>query len=286
MSYLERTFQLTRGVGPWREKDLWARGLATWTDFERAAGQGEVMGHRLDEPLLAAIARARRALGAGDLPSLAALVPVREHWRLFPHFVEEAVFFDIEADGDEVPTVVGLMDRHGVATYRRGHTLSEVGSRLGESRIWVTFNGSAFDVPVLRRALEGLAEPLVHLDLRFLVRRANLKGGLKAVEKSLGLHRPPHLEGVRGFDAIRLWREWTINGSVEALRLLVEYNLYDAVNLRAVLEWTCWRIAELSAWEMQRGAVFERGDVLYDVSRLVLAQGDAGEQGASGRSGC
>ncbi len=36
---LQRTFQHIPGVGPWREKDLWARGFRTWDDFP-AAGTG------------------------------------------------------------------------------------------------------------------------------------------------------------------------------------------------------------------------------------------------------
>lgn len=274
MEFLPRTFQLIKGVGPWRERDLWARELATWADYERELSRAPpVLGSRLDSELGERIARARRALAEKDLPTLARMVPPREHWRLYGHFIEDAAFFDIEADGDQIPTVVGVMDRDGVATFRRGHTLEgALPERLARSRLWVTFNGGAFDIPVLRRTFEGLAEPAVHLDLRFLIRRAGLRGGLKGVEKALGLHRPPHLEGVRGFDAIRLWREWTENRTVEALRILIEYNLYDAVNLRAVLEWTAWRLAELSGWSVERGRIFERGDVLYDVSRLVLAE--------------
>jgi len=271
VEFLPRTFQLIKGVGPWRERDLWARELATWDDYEREVSRASVLGARLDLELLERIGEARRALAEKNLSALARLVPPREHWRLYGHFIEEAAFFDIEADGDQVPTVVGVMDRDGVATFRRGHTLDALPERLARSRLWVTFNGGAFDIPVLRRTFEGLAEPAVHLDLRFLIRRAELRGGLKGVEKALGFHRPPHLEGVRGFDAIRLWREWTENQTVEALRILVEYNLYDAVNLRSVLEWTVWRLAELSGWTVERGRTFERGDVLYDVSRLVLS---------------
>lgn len=273
MQFLERTFQLIKGVGPWRERDLWARDLATWSDFEKAAAQDVVMSKRLDEELLEAIPRARRALETNDLEALAKLVPVREHWRLYGHFIDEAAFFDIEADGDNVPTVVGVMDREGVATFRRGHSLQQLPDRLAKSRIWVTFNGAVFDVPVLRHAFEEFPTPLVHLDLRFLIRHAKLKGGLKGVEEKLGLHRPPHLKGVKGLDAIRLWREWNETRDPKALRILVEYNLYDAVNLRSVLEWTLWRAAELNAWDVERRPIFERGDVLYDVTRLVLAQG-------------
>jgi len=272
MEFLPRTFQLTSGVGPWREKDLWARELATWEDFERAAAQGVVMSARLDRDLLAAIDAARRALSDRDLAALAALLPAREHWRLYGHFPDAAAFFDIEADAEHSPTVVGVMDRAGLATFRRGHTLDQVPARLGASALWVSFNGGAYDVPALQRHFAAFPVPVAHVDLRFLIRRARLQGGLKAVERELGLGRPPHLEGVRGLDAIRLWREWTFNRELTALRLLVEYNLHDAINLRSVLEWTAWRLAEQYAWGVERGPIFQRGDVLYDLSRLVLAQ--------------
>lgn len=273
MKFLERTFQLTKGVGPWRERDLWARELATWADFERAASQGVVMNERLDRELLEAIAAARVALNAHDLKTLATLVSPREHWRLYGHFMEDAAFFDIEADGDNVPTVVGVMDREGLATFRRGQTLDQLPARLARSSIWVTFNGSVFDVPVLEGAFDEIEfpKPVVHLDLRFLIRHAKLKGGLKGVEDAIGLGRPTHLKGVRGLDAIRLWREWTFNKELGALRLLVEYNLYDAINLRSVLEWTLWRVAELNTWQVEKTPIFERGDVLYDLSRLLLS---------------
>ena len=272
MRFLERTFQLTKGVGPWRERDLWARDLATWADFEAAAARGQVMGERLDRELLEAIGKTRAALNKRSLVDLAALVPAREHWRLYGDFLDQAAFFDIEADGENEPTVVGVMDREGVASFRRGVDLDQFPARLARSPIWVTFNGSVYDVPVLRKAFADFPTPVLHLDLRFLIRHAKLKGGLKGVEDAIGIARPPHLKGVKGLDAIRLWREWTLAKELGALRLLVEYNLYDAINLRSVLEWTLWRIAELNAWQhVERAPIFERGDVLYDVSRLVLS---------------
>lgn len=271
--FIERTFQLTSGVGGWRERDLWARGLATWADFEAAAKSGVVMSAKLDGPLLQKIAEARVALEARDLAALAKLVPIREHWRLYPAFVDQAAFFDIEADNENIPTVVGVMDTAGLASFRRHRTMHEVPARLAKSPIWVTFNGAVFDVPVLEQFFEGhFPKPAVHLDLRFLVRRTHLKGGLKGIEEALHLHRPPHLKGLKGFDAIRLWREFTFNGRLDALRILIEYNLLDAINLRSVLEWTMWRIAELSAWDIEKTPIFERGDVQYDLSRLVLAE--------------
>lgn len=33
MRFLPRTFQLIKGVGPFRERDLWARAISTWEDL-------------------------------------------------------------------------------------------------------------------------------------------------------------------------------------------------------------------------------------------------------------
>jgi uncharacterized protein YprB with RNaseH-like and TPR domain len=265
---IERTFQLVKGVGPWREKDIWAKGFPDWAAFLRA---GEVVASEgIDAELKAAIAKASGA----SLAELAAMIPEREHWRLYPRFVDQAAFLDLEADGDEQITVGGVMDSRGVATFIRGvegeRALEGLPVRLAASPVWVTFNGGTFDIPVLRRHFPGLAKPLVHLDLRFLVRRVRLKGGLKEVEENLGLHRPPHLKGIKGFDAIRLWREWQTTQNPESLRILVEYNLYDAINLRSLVDLCIARAAEQLAWDEPFRAPFERGDVLYDVSKLLL----------------
>jgi len=269
---LERTFQLVKGVGPFLERDLWAKGFDGWASLEAAVAKGaSPLNARLGDKLLTAIAAARAALAGGDLAALAALVPSREHWRLYPHFAAEAAFFDLEADGEDEITVGGLLDRDGVASFRRGLDLDGLPARLATRPIWVTFNGAVFDVPVLRRSFPGTPRPPVHLDLRVILRKVKLHGGLKALEDKLGLGRPPHLRGVKGLDAIRLWREFKEHGRVDALRLLVEYNLYDAINLRTLMEWSVNAIAEAWAWDVPRAPVFERGEVLYDVSRLVLA---------------
>ncbi len=269
---LERTFQLSRGVGPYRERDLWARGVRDWRQFEAQAAEGAVMNERLDRELSGAIAETRAALQAQALEALAGRVPEREHWRLYPYFSERAAFLDVEADGEGALTVAGVLDAAGVGTFIRGRNLHELPVRLANSDVWVTFNGGSFDVPVLKKNFEGLRSPLVHLDLKVILRKVRQQGGLKEIEERLGLGRPPHLKGVRGLDAIRLWREHMASLDPAPLRVLVEYNLYDAVNLKTLLEWAVNAIAEELAWEeWERTPVFGRGDVLYDISRLVLS---------------
>ena len=58
----------------------------------------------------------------------------------------------------------------------------------------------------------------------------------------------------------------------DALRLLAEYNLYDAISLKAVLEHCEARLWARAGFDPgpRPAHGFERGDVLYDISRLVL----------------
>jgi hypothetical protein len=138
---LERTFQLIPGVGPWREKDLWARGIQTWEDFPTA---GTVLGQKLDEGARRRLVLAREALARRDLKALAAMVPPREHWRLYPEFQHEAVYFDIETDGatDQVPTVVALFDDAGLHVFIQGRNMDALPEALAKRRLWVTSRAS------------------------------------------------------------------------------------------------------------------------------------------------
>jgi len=233
---IERTFQFIPGVGPWRERDLWARGVSDWDAFEAASGT--ILSKAKDPVARAWIAKARQARMEGDLAALGAMLPGREHWRLYRAFADRAVFFDIETDGsdEQLPTAVSLFDRDGLHVFVRGQNLSGLPAALAKRSIWVTFNGSCFDVPVLRRHFPRLVSPELHLDLRFIGRRVGLSGGLKQIEGEVGVTRPTHLEGLGGLDAVLLWRAYEETGDPALLRVLVEYNLYDAFNLRALME--------------------------------------------------
>ena len=71
---IERSFQLLPGIGPWRERDLWSRGLLDWGAF-RAAPHLSGLPARQAESLAARIAEAEAALAYRDLACLAALLP-------------------------------------------------------------------------------------------------------------------------------------------------------------------------------------------------------------------
>lgn len=275
---ITRTFQHIPGVGPWREKDLWAKGIDRWSEFPEEAGL--VISRKVDPVARERIAQARAALDERDLGRLAAMFPGREHWRLYREFREQAVFFDIETDGraEQRPTVVSLFSAAGLEIFVQERNLEELPGALARFPIWVTFNGTCFDVPVLERHLPGMIRPLVHLDLRFICRMVGLSGGLKAIEDELGIARPLHLRGVNGYDAVLLWRAYQESKDLEALRFLAEYNLYDTFQLRTVMELTYNRATAQLAFKDEEIPVFERGELLYDVSKLLLALGPEAER--------
>jgi uncharacterized protein YprB with RNaseH-like and TPR domain len=93
----------------------------------------------------------------------------------------------------------------------------------------ITYWGHRFDMPVISRWLGvNLREAFGSRDLADHCHRHGLYGGLKAVERVLGIER--RTDGLNGADAMRLWEEWR-RGDHRSLRRLLLYNEDDVVNL-------------------------------------------------------
>jgi uncharacterized protein YprB with RNaseH-like and TPR domain len=197
------------------------------------------------------------------------MLPRSERWRLHGAFAGETAFLDVETDGEAL-TAVGVLDARGPRLFLAGRDLEAFPEAARGWKVLATYNGLAFDLPVLRRAFPRWRPPAAHVDLRHLWARLGHRGGLKALEEACGMPRPPHLRGLDGRDAIRLWRRH-LEGDAGALRLFAEYNLHDAVNLRTLLDLGYNRMIERLRLPASPLRVSERGDVLYDVTRLVLA---------------
>ena len=235
---LRRTFLHLSGIGPVTEAELWRAGVDDWTTLrERRDRLG------LTSPtfarLEAELGASERALAESDAPWFGRRLPEREHWRLYPEFARRTAFLDIETTGlspyEGVVTVVTVHGGGASRTFVRGEDLEELPAYLRRFPVLATFNGSRFDVPFLRVAFPELEVPPVHIDLRFVLYRLGLAGGLKRIEATLGIGDRTGVEGVGGLDAVRLWAEWR-RGSRAALDRLVRYNRADTVNLEPLLE--------------------------------------------------
>jgi uncharacterized protein len=109
--------------------------------------------------------------------------------------------------------------------------------RLGEAMKGVqdifTYNGSRFDLPFIKASLGvDLESAYRHRDLMYDCWDCRLHGGLKVVEKQLGI--PRRLQGVGGFEAVLLWQRYVNHGDGEALDKLLHYNREDVMNLKVL----------------------------------------------------
>jgi uncharacterized protein YprB with RNaseH-like and TPR domain len=264
---IECSFRIAPGVGAELETRLWRAGVLRWSDYP-AERPGPVPAP-VDARLRAAMARGADALRARDAEALALLLPRAERWRLYSTFREETAFLDVECDGDDV-VAIGILDARGPRLFLAGRDLEAFPEASRGWKLLATFNGLAFDVPALRRTFPGWRPPRAHVDLRHLWARLGHAGGLKQLERETGVGRPPELAGLDGGGAVRLWHAH-LQGDLAALRLLAEYNLHDAVNLRTLLDRGYNRMVERLRLPAAPVPVSERGDVRYDMTRIVMA---------------
>lgn len=96
-----------------------------------------------------------------------------------------------------------------------------------------SYNGSRFDLPFIEAKLGvDLKACFKHTDLMYDCWRHDLKGGLKVVERKLGIERK--LKDVDGYVAVQLWWDYVNNNDEQALQTLLDYNKDDVVNLRVL----------------------------------------------------
>ncbi|MBX0326336.1 ribonuclease H-like domain-containing protein [Oscillochloris sp. ZM17-4] len=145
-------------------------------------------------------------------------------------------YLDIETTFAGSISVIGIYRPDSGTTQLVGGGVSDVNlydALEGVSTI-ITFAGSSFDLPVIRKRLfADLRSEFDHRDLLYVCRRRGLRGGLKVVEQRLGIDRDT--AGITGYDAPRLWDRYETRGEQSALDTLLRYNYEDVVNL-ALLE--------------------------------------------------
>lgn len=242
---LKRTFLHLPAVGPKRELAIWRAGIADWHDFLD-------LGEELLPRMIFRLGRrvVQRSIEALQQPDgaavLAAMLPTAEHWRMWPAF-GRVVFLDIETGGDADQwggvTVVGLYDGREVVQLVADHNMWSINDCMKGYDVVVTFSGSSFDIPVLKQNFPLIYIPPIHIDLRWVLKRLGYKGGLKRIEKQLGINRPDEVNGMDGYRAVLLWKAHQA-GDPHALQTLLAYNAEDIINLKPILQFA---VAELRA---------------------------------------
>ncbi len=229
---LKHSFIHLPGIDSSTEESLWERGIETWDDLA-----SDEIGQ--DPDVAAAIEESSAEFERRNAAYFSDRMPAHEAWRLYPDFIEETVFLDIETTelgGDAFTTICGVLDTSGFSAFTRGDEMDLLTDYLDQFKLIVTFNGRSFDVPFLRKELgPRVLKNAAHMDLMYVLRRLGLKGGLKKIEQSLGVGRPSALSTLDGRDAISLWH-MAEEGESEALDTLIRYNAEDVLVLPRLAE--------------------------------------------------
>ncbi len=232
---LEHTFIHIQGIGAKTEQRLWEQGIHSWSDFLASANPVFSLGRDqfIRQELENSIAHQQ------DVGFFSERLTTGEMWRVFDTFKSKVVYLDIETTGgyqgvDDI-TVIGIYDGHSVQSFVNGRNLEDFEIAVSSYDLVVTFNGASFDLPFIRRWFPGISLPPGHIDLRFLLKKLGYTGGLKKIEKDLGIDRDKEIHGVDGLEAVWLWQAWQ-QGDEKALETLIQYNRADIVNLAPLME--------------------------------------------------
>lgn len=231
---LRNTFCFLPGIGPKTEKKLWKNGIKEWNDFIGKEVPGVKKRKQEHDNTLRTF---REAALKGDSKLLGKKIPP---WRLWEEFKDEACYLDIETHGEYGNvTVIGMYNGQTTKTLVKGVNLTRKAflEEIRKHKILVTFNGKAFDIPVLEKYFGWKCE-VPNIDLMHVCRKLGMTGGLKKIEKEMGIKRCHEVANVVGADAPVLWDWWHATGDKYYLELLVKYNEEDIINLEPIAKKT------------------------------------------------
>ena len=233
---LKQTFRHIQGIGERTEKRLWKAGVTSWEQFLDNPTLGRLPQWRQDEARFE-LERSLIALEKRDAQYFITRLPHQLHWRLYAEFSERVAYLDIETTGlgaeESMITVIGIYDGERPRVYVHGQNLEQFVRDIDTFTLLVTYNGKQFDLPFLRTKL-GIPLKQAHIDLRYPLAALGYRGGLKKIEKRLGLERPGLVSQLDGWCAVVLWRYYE-RGEAGALETLLHYNLEDVIHLPALL---------------------------------------------------
>ena len=229
-------------IGPQRETKLRQEGCGCWADIISAPHPYAGLDVFAWEEICAAAELSLRALEACDVVYFTSRLPPLEQWRVLAQWFEQASYFDIETSGldaDSTVTLVCCFHEGQPLRFLADDNLDDFLDLLESVKLLVSFNGASFDVPRVLDRFHIPDLPCAHVDLRWLCHHAGWRGGLKKLERALGLRRPADLDGLGGAEAVWLWQAWSEQGDAQAKRTLERYCSADTVMLKLLAGRLC-----------------------------------------------
>ena len=237
---LQNTFVHILGISKEKEKEIWSNNIYNWNEFIE---DNDVLSDRIHSYVMDSL----QAYREKDFRFFLRHIPPHLHWRAYPDLRGRCCFLDIETTGldkhnDDI-TVIGVYDGNESKFFVNGKNLWRFSREIVKYDMIVTFNGKCFDIPFIKSKFPRLDLNKFHVDLRFAMRRIGYTGGLKRIEKMMGLHRDDQICEVDGFEAVRLWFRYK-KGDHNALDLLLRYNKADIENLKVLMDFTFEKLKE------------------------------------------
>lgn len=231
---LENTFCHINGIGEKTESRLWQAGVTDWRSWREVVGVSLSQRARMEIPWI--FEQSLEALEENRPSFFSSRLKSGDVWRLFTSFRQSTAYVDIETTGlgDYADiTTIALYDGEQVRHYVNGENLEQFTEDVYDYTVLVSYNGKSFDIPVLEDYFK-ISLPQAQIDLRFVLAKLGLKGGLKGCERQVGINRGA-LDGVDGSFAVHLWQLYQNENEPKALETLLAYNIEDTVNLERLL---------------------------------------------------
>jgi len=233
---LFNSFTFVKGIGVKAETTLRELGIRCWNDVVKNECPKPFPKNKWSA-LWDGVKSAMEALKNLDISQLTALIPKVQHWKMIPRFIDRIAYLDIETTGLSPHyshiTTIAVYDGIKVHDFVRGDNLDEFPTFISKFPAITSFYGKSFDIPFIRHEM-GINFNQIHFDVCFLLRRLQIKGGLKKIEKRFGISRGA-LEDIDGYTAVILWEKFKQTKKKEYLDTLLAYNNEDVINLEFLL---------------------------------------------------
>ncbi|UYP48180.1 hypothetical protein NEF87_004465 [Candidatus Lokiarchaeum ossiferum] len=234
---IESTFQHIPNILRKGEIRLWNSGITTWQKLINTSEKHPHFTRKMWQALKKECIECQQAWDQGNINYFLQHFPEEIHWRFFPNFVDQILYFDVEMTGldiqnDKITTIVAF-DGIKLHYFVRNKNLDEFPRLLEKFTAIATFDGIRTDIPFLEKEFE-IHFDKIHFDLFSLSRLVRLSGGLKQIERILGIQRNLP-EEMNGLMAIFLWNEYQATQDPQFLSTLLAYNAEDALHLQEIL---------------------------------------------------
>jgi uncharacterized protein YprB with RNaseH-like and TPR domain len=244
---LTNTFLHIPYVNEATEKEIWNNGINSWDSFLEKSPNV-----KNKELITKYLHLSKDRLKQSDHEFFSGRLLSKYHWRAYDEFRKNCCFLDIETTGlskerDEI-TTIGLYDGNESKIFINGQTLDKFPEEIKKYSFIVTFNGALFDLPFIRAKMPNIKFNHFHADLRFVLNRLGYSGGLKNIEKKMGIDRGD-LEGVDGREAVRLWNRYKKHDDKAALDRLIKYNIEDVKNLKTLMEFSYGKMKDSAGFK-------------------------------------